>query len=232
MDTLGRRAVLGVLVPSFNTVVQPELDDLRPRGVTNQVGRFRFDATLLESIQEEARKLTTAHAAALIVGLAAEGIPGGLAVLEQGARDLAEATGLPISTASHATHAALRALGVRRVALVTPFTDEENGNARAAFAEHGFEVVGDHALACPALDRIGETSEGEIRRAFSSADVPEAEALVHVGTGLPVVGLVAELERVHGKPVVACNAASYWQALRAVGITDPIDGFGCLLRAH
>jgi maleate isomerase len=57
----------------------------------------------------------------------------------------------------------------------------------------------------------------------------EAEALVEVGTGLPVLHLVDELERDLARPVVACNAASYWQALRELGIQDSIRGFGRLL---
>ncbi|MDG2303344.1 MAG: hypothetical protein P8R42_01625 [Candidatus Binatia bacterium] len=121
MDVRGCRAVLGALVPSFNTVVQPELDDLRPSGVTNQVGRFLFDANLLQNVRDEAKKLATAHPAALIVGLATDGIRGGLAVLEQSARDLESENGTPTFTASHATHEALRVLGARWIGLVTPF---------------------------------------------------------------------------------------------------------------
>ncbi len=35
-----------------------------------------------------------------------------------------------------------------------------------------------------------------------------------------------------GKPVVAINTATYWQALRARGIADKIAGFGPLLAEH
>ncbi len=49
---------------------------------------------------------------------------------------------------------------------------------------------------------------------------------------LPVVHLVDELENALGKPVIACNAASYWQALREMGIDDKIHGFGRLLAEY
>ena len=39
-DLLGWRALFGVLGPSTNTVVQPEFDDMRPRGVTNHYSRI------------------------------------------------------------------------------------------------------------------------------------------------------------------------------------------------
>lgn len=71
------------------------------------------------------------------------------------------------------------------------------------------------------------------------ADIPifnaseaDCDAIVQIGTALPVVALIAEIERETGKPLVACNAAVYWQTLRAIGITDPIRGYGSLLSEH
>ena len=52
------------------------------------------------------------------------------------------------------------------------------------------------------------------------------------GTALPLLALIEELEGETGKPIVACNAAVYWQTLRAVGIDDKIPGFGRLLADH
>ena len=39
-DTLASRALIGVMTPAMNTVVQPELELLRPAGVTNQMQAF------------------------------------------------------------------------------------------------------------------------------------------------------------------------------------------------
>ena len=55
---------------------------------------------------------------------------------------------------------------------------------------------------------------------------------MQVGTALPVVAMIAELEGALGKHIVACNAAVYWQTLRKIGITDPVPGFGTLLADH
>ena len=38
-DSLGFRAKLGIIAPSTNTSVQPEMDAMRPFGVTNHFGR-------------------------------------------------------------------------------------------------------------------------------------------------------------------------------------------------
>ena len=42
VDTLAPRGIIGVMTPAMNTVVQPELELLRPQGVTNQMQRFRL----------------------------------------------------------------------------------------------------------------------------------------------------------------------------------------------
>jgi maleate isomerase len=228
-DTLAHRKIIGVLVPYFNSVVEPELADLRPAGVSNQTARFELDADVLRNVREAAERLATCRPDALIIGLAAESFPGGLTLLQQSAEELRRQTKLPVYTASHATHAALRHLGARRIGVVTPFDAEGNSHVRAAFEEHGFDVVSIGGLACARFDEIAQTPLNHIRAMFRTVSCAEAEALVQVGTGLPVLHLVDELERDLAKPVVACNAASYWQALRELGIQDSIGGFGRLL---
>lgn len=66
-------------------------------------------------------------------------------------------------------------------------------------------------------------------RAVAEAD---CDAILQVGTALPVVAMIADLEAELGKPIVACNAAVYWQALRGIGIVDPVPGYGRLLAEH
>ena len=57
-DTLAPRAVVGVMTPAMNTVVQPELELLRPEGVTNQMQRFRLGGDAVsDDLPEEAAKL-------------------------------------------------------------------------------------------------------------------------------------------------------------------------------
>jgi maleate isomerase len=229
-DTLSRRAVIGVLVPFFNSVVEPELASLRPSGVGNQTARFELDADVLQNVTTGGEQLLTCGVEALVVGLAPESFPGGLALLQQGVDDLKEKTGVPVHAASFAVHAALRTIGVKKIGVVTPFDAEGNTHVKAAFEEKGFDVVGIEGLNCAAFDRIAHTPHADIMAAFRTVDTSEAQALVHVGTGLPVVDLVEEMEQHHGKTVIACNAAMYWEALRGLGIADAIHGVGRLLR--
>jgi len=228
-DTIAHRKLFGVLVPYFNSVVEPELADLRPPGVSNQTARFALDANVLQNITDATRNLASCGIEAVIIGLSPESFPGGLELLQQGVEQLVEVSHLPVFPASYANHAALRHLGAQRIAIATPFDGEGNEHVRASYESVGFTVVRIEGLACGAFDRIAHTSQDDIRRVFREVDGTDVEALVQVGTGLPVLHLIDELERSFGKPVVASNASVYWQALRASGIGDQINGFGRLL---
>ncbi len=228
-DTLAPRAIIGVMTPAMNTVVQPELELLRPRGVTNQMQRFRLGGEVVsDDVIEEARKLMDCKPAAIAVGLTTDAGSGGVAKLAARCADIAETTGSLVYNASEANYAALRAFGAKKIAIVTPFNAETDLNVKSNAEEAGFNVVAIKGTEAPSLPEICETSIADIKQVFKAVSESECDAILQVGTALPVVALVSELEEEHGRPIVACNAALYWQTLRGVGINDQLAGFGRL----
>jgi maleate isomerase len=118
------------------------------------------------------------------------------------------------------------------VAVVTPFDAALDENVAANVAEAGFHVAAIRGTEAPSLPAICKTPLEDIRRVFLEVAESDCEAILQVGTALPVVAQIEALERETGKAIVACNAALYWQTLRAAGIDDPISGFGRLLAEH
>lgn len=233
VDTLAPRGVIGVMTPAMNTVVQPELELLRPPGVTNQLQRFRLGGEKVsDDLIEEAEKLMDCNPVALAVGLTTDGGPGGVAKLSARCKELADTVGIPVFNASEADHVALRALDVSRVGVVTPFNAEIDWHVRTNVEEAGFDVVAIRGTEAPSLPAICETPLEDIRRVFRQVAESDCDAVLQVGTALAFAALIDELEYETGKPIVACNVAVYWQTLRAVGIEDRINGFGRLLAEH
>jgi maleate isomerase len=70
------------------------------------------------------------------------------------------------------------------------------------------------------------------REAIRQIDGDDVEAIVQVGTNLSMIRLAAAAELFLGKPVIAINTATYWHALRALGINDRKAGFGSLMEHH
>jgi maleate isomerase len=240
------RGVLGVVVPSTNTVVEAEYNLMRPQGVSFHAGRIhiakpglagdedfvafledlrtRIDGTLLD--------LLTCQPDRIVMGMSAETFWGGrdgAAEFEQRVRDV---TGLEVSTGAAACSAALEAVGAKRIGIITPYQPVGDEQVRAFFEDLGFEVVALHGLRCDSATSIADVPPELVRGAFLAVDGPEVDALVQVGTNLPAVKVAAALERELGKPVIAINAATVWHALRAQGVPDRIEGAGSLLADH
>ena len=228
-NRIGRKHIFGVLVPDFNSVVEPELADMRIPEVSHQTTRFALDANVLENMASAAERLLPSGVESWIVGLATDPFANGLALLDQGVARLHERTGRPVTTASYAVHEALAHLSSHRIGLVTPFDDSGNQLIRQIYEERGFDVASIFGLKRPGLDQIANATDEETLAAFEEVNERGLDALVQVGTGLPTLHLIEALEEKYDRPVVTSNQASYWHALRSAGIEESVPGAGRLL---
>ena len=112
---------------------------------------------------------------------------------------------------------------------MTPYFPAANEQVAKYFYETGFTIVKDEWLKCPKWTAIAQVPPKRLWEAMNRLNSEDVDALVQVGTNLPMARLAAEFEIEFKKPVIAINTATYWHALRANGISDKIDGFGSLL---
>ncbi|MFJ7270407.1 hypothetical protein ACIQV3_27865 [Streptomyces sp. NPDC099050] len=243
-NTVGSRAVFGVVVPSTNTVVEHDYWSARIPGVAYRAGSMHiphpamaddrdFEALLTQiraSIDTAVRDVLTAQPDRMVMGMSAETFWGGVAGNAAFERRLRERTGLPVTTGASSCRAALNALGCRRIAVFSPYQPVADREVSRFFSESGFDVAAVSGLRCPTATDIARVGPDRIRQEVSALDAPPVEAIVQVGTNLSFVSQAAALEAEIGKPVVAINAATLWHALREHGITDRISGAGTLLR--
>ena len=76
----------------------------------------------------------------------------------------------------------------------------------------------DICLQRPSPVQIAHTTDAMCRDALNQLDGDDVDAIVQVGTNLSMVRFAAAAEFYLGKPVIAINTATYWHALRAVGL--------------
>ena len=138
--------------------------------------------------------------------------------------------GVPFITPSMAVLAGLEAIGnPKRIAILTPYWPPADTLITEFFTACGYEVIKAVGLKATGPTQVAQITLDQIRAGFKAADDARAEALIHVGTNLPVSAITGEIEDAHGKPLIGVNVATYWQALRRIGIADRIEGFGMLL---
>lgn len=137
--------------------------------------------------------------------------------------------GVAVTTPLSAATAAFRALGTRRIAVVTPYVDAVNEMIVEALELGGIHVA---RLATFELDTDAEmwsVPPEAIERAVLDMDRSGAEAVFVSCTALRSSLAIAPLERTLGLPVVVSNQAMLWEMLQAGGHDRPIAGFGRLL---
>lgn len=242
-DSLGWRRRIGIVMPSTNTSVQPECDDLRPRGVTNHIARISITERPLNTDQafmEHVEAMRSGIGAAIdqvmtcepehvIMGVALEAFWGGVAQAEALRKELEERAGVGVTMGSDAVKAALDAFGSKRIAVLTPHQPKGDEVVQAWFEEAGYTVVRLKGLRCGSPRLIAHTQPEEVRAAYRELDGSDIDAIVQVGTNLAGMAVAAEAERWLGKPVLSMNAVTYWRALRLLGVEDKIYGHGRVL---
>jgi maleate isomerase len=251
-DGLGYRAIVGVLVPYTNTIAQPEYEAFRPAGVTNHVarmeqtvvGRVTDDPGAMEKYRQRMTRDSDHVKRAIDQVLPAEphmivlghsigtfSTVAGVAALK---KDLeAHSGGVPVIMPSQAFLAALKALGVgKRLAAITPYWPPGDEAVANFFTDAGYTVTKVLGMKAPRSVEIASTPMARVMAGLKELAADKPDVIVQPGTNLATARLAADASDWLGIPVVSCNTATYWHALRELGISDRIEGFGPLFSAH
>lgn len=245
---LGKRLRVGIAIPSTNTSAQPEMEAMRPVGVTNHIGRMIIDDDSLAdqagfdqviknirtSTPSAIRSLRHCGTGAIISAVSPDGYWEGHSAHEALHGRLAEAAGgAKIIMSADAIREALKALGnIRRIGLISPYLELGDEPVSRFFTDSGIEVAATHGLGGRTPSNISDVTPTNLRDAILDVDRPDVEAIVQVGTNVPMADFAAAAETWIGKPVLSNNAVLYWHALRSCGVTDPIPGRGLLYENH
>lgn len=245
-DSLGYRGKIGVLVPATNTIAQPEYEAMKPHGVTNHVARMEPSArganigdmdAYRKSLERGPEHIKAAMNGVLpcepdiiLLGHSIDTFRGGLRGAAELEAELVEhGRGTPVSLPSHAFVAALDALKIgKRIAALTPYFPPGDEQVVEFFTDAGYDVRAVIGLKCPGPLAIAATPREEVIEALRQLAAEDVDAIIQPGTNLATAALSAEAAHWLGKPVISCNTASYWHALRAIGVRDRREGFGTL----
>ncbi|HEX5145460.1 MAG TPA: hypothetical protein VFV85_00450 [Conexibacter sp.] len=234
---------IGHVTPSCNTALEPLCCAIAPPalGVSHHFSRLGVRAIALapdelaqfeaEPMVAAARSLTDAH----VHAIAWNGTSGSWTGLEQDEAICAAISAelaVPATTTTLAIVEAVRASGLGRIAIATPYTADVNERIVATYAAAGVEVVASAGLGIVDGAEMAYPGMDEMRALLRAADHPDAQAIAVVCTGMPAAVLADELERELGKPLLDSIAVTVWKALALVGVDCAIGGWGALLRGE
>jgi arylmalonate decarboxylase len=224
----------GVLIPSTNTTVEIECR-LLPATYQAHIGRLgssgggSFSPSRDEDIDYQSRLLGTARVEMVILAQTSASLFAD-DYDDVVTRRMSAGSGVPAITSAQAVGRAVRALGARRIAIVSPYSEAVNERAARYFeARHGLRAIALEGFGATDAYAIGRLGPENARGAFARINRPEIEAFVVPGGNFPTMASVAAWEREFGKPVVTTNQASFWAMLRAFDSADRLAALGRLL---
>ena len=128
-----------------------------------------------------------------------------------------------------AAMAAFRALGAKRIGVLTPYTSDVNAQVQATIEAGGFEVPVFGSFNEPNDPTVAAITEASLEAALERvAEAAEIDMLFCSCTSIRLLEAVARLEQRFGVPVASSNSAIIWHSLRLAGIREQLDGFGRL----
>lgn len=186
-------------------------------------------APVIDTVLDRARELRAAGAEAISLMGTSISFYRGPEFTESLRAAMHEATGVPCTTMSHAIVAALRALGMRRVAVATSYIDELNDKLVAYLAHSGFTVTAIEGMGLTGVREINAVSTEALvrlgRQVFARA--PADGIFISCG-GLLTLDAIRQLEAELGVPVTASSPAGFRDVVKLAGAQAPAAGFGRL----
>lgn len=230
------RVAIGLVCPKDNMVVEPEFYRLATDGVTAHSTRLHTADLdeMPEAAKQEVRVLEEMGADVVGYACNASTFHGGPDAHARIRDRLAGQVDTPVTTASGAVLAALDALSVSEVAVVTPYGERDQERLAAFLGGNGVTPTTMTGLGLDAddltdLTAVNEQTARDTYRRVVDTDLREAEAVLVVSTNLASVETIDAMEASLGRPVVTVNQALYWQSLRAAGVDPRVPGYGRLL---
>ncbi len=233
----GWRAKIGIIIPSLNNTMEPELNKMAPRGVAVYCTRLLLEKGLPENLEKLAHDtekaadlLKTADVTGILYGCTSGSLIKGVGWDQEIIGRIESRTGIPATTTSTAVIEAFRELKVKSVAVATPYVDEVNRIEKDFFEGHGVKVIHIQGLGYTTGQELHKESPESAYLFAKKVDRKEADCLFISCTDFAAIDVLNTLEQDLGKPVMSSNTASLWGMLKKLGIKERIDGFGEILR--
>jgi maleate isomerase len=236
--SLGWRKRIGVLSPTVIETASHDFHRMAPAGVsmcaiTSNVEHWskeNFQQSVLDPLVAQARYLASRnvdyimHCGMPVVTTRGKGFEEEIVKLITGA------TGLPASTSIRSAIRALAHLGIRNVAVLTPYPRELHQSALTFLAASGFSVVAEHTEDV-VFKRLQDVTPAHIAATAVRvlAVAPSADGIYIPCNQWSAADAAPLIESALGVPVVTGAHADHWEAFRTLGINDRIEGQGRLM---
>jgi maleate isomerase len=240
---------IGLIVPSSNTTMETEIPEMLRRREALYAERFTFHSSrtrlkkvtkdelerMVEDSDRCARELADARvdaiAYACLVALMSQ--PAGFhCTAEERLHGVTVGSGAPapIVSSAGALVDALRAIGVKRIALVAPYLQSVTNLVVDYLTASGLEVVSSASLEVADNLEVGMLDPARLPAIAAELDLRDADALVlSACVQMPSLSAIQLAEDRFGLPVVSAGTATVFRLLQELGLEPVVPSAGALL---
>jgi maleate cis-trans isomerase len=237
----GRRARIGRISPSPETAGAEEWRRSLPDDVCLVETRTLIHdvtteglAEMIKQVERAALELASADVKVILQAGTAAAFFRGIGHDADLIRRIKKATGIEATTSMTAVVDALRALGIRRPAVATPYIREMDEKLSDVLGQSGFAIAAMRGLGIRRSIDMGELEPDAAYRLARevAADAKTPDGILISCGNFRTFEVIGRLEAECGLPVVTSNQAGLWRALRLAGIQDRIGNLGRLLEKY
>ena len=128
----------------------------------------------------------------------------------------------PITSAINA----LKSLKIKKLSIFTPYTDEINQSVINYFKKENIEIDELSYFDIASDLDIGKVDPQHVFDTLTKIDITKSDALFVSCTALPVLSIIAELEKKINKVVLSSNQTLIWDTLKEINYNNQVEGFG------
>jgi maleate isomerase len=240
---------VGLIVPSSNTTIETEVPEMMRRHAEATGGGFTFHSSRaqLHQVDKEsldrmvadsdrcARELSDARVDALVYACLVAIMVRGQGAHEASERQLAEVASqnggpAPVVSSAGALIAAIRELGLRRIAIITPYMPALTATVAGYIEEYGIEVTDSISLSVPDNVAVANLDEMQLVEHVRRLDTSNADGVVlSCCVQMPSLSAIPIVERELGLPILSAATATVHQLLRTLGREPVVAEAGRLL---
>jgi maleate isomerase len=226
---------LGILIPSSNTVVEEEAPKLIPNDIPVSLHFSRFRVTAisespgslaqfeLDAMVAAASMLADAKVDLIAwTGTAASWL--GFARDNALCKAVTDKTGISATSTVIAINSELRALGVRRIAFVTPYTAALEKAIVENYASIGMTTVAAERLDLTVNTEMAAVTVEKIAEMSRTSAKAAPEAIIVMCTNLRGATISASLTQELGIPVIDSVSATFRHCLMEMGLSSTSTG--------
>jgi len=216
--------------------MEPEFYRVLPKSFTVHSCRLRLREVTFkdlvkmeERIWEEVPKLADAGVSVIGFGCTSGSLFRGLGHDKQIEAKIEKVVNIPSVSTAGAVVAALKGMGIKNLAVATPYIDEINRLEKGFLSANGFRVVDLKGLSLKDNLKIGELTSQNAYELVKKLKSEKADGIFVSCTNFATLDSIGKMEKASQKIVISSNSATLWAMLKKCGVHVKIKGYGKLL---